>query len=212
MCIYMHVHMYIYIYTNSYRTNLFPPMCFQDLVCHWLAIIVGVQAYWLPILVTNHAYSFHDSIHLVLYQALKPDMLECHVPWSLPKSSAMTFCGVQKSCWTVPWQPCKCHCGHPCHAQSQCAKASWLPIKPLWHPMLHFNTMVKYFFLMTPTYTWPCMMLLHVYIYIKHLFINHLNTHENKNKNHVFHICLHVANVFTVWKPLKSPKLACDHQ
>ena len=54
-------------------------MCFQDLVCHWLAIIVGVQAYWLPILVTNHAYSFHDSIHLVLYQALEPDMSAmCH--------------------------------------------------------------------------------------------------------------------------------------
>ena len=182
-------------------------MCFQDLVCHWLAIIVGVQAYWLPILVTNHAYSFHDSIHLMLYQALKPDMLECHVPWSLPKSSAMTFCGVQKSCWTVPWQPCKCHCGHPCHAQSQCAKASWLPIKPLWHPMLHFNTMVKYFFLMTPTYTWPCMMLLHLYIHKTFVHKPFEHTWKQKQKpcvSYMFACC----QCFYCLEAIEKPK-AC---
>ena len=129
---YRHIHTYIHIYIYS---QLVPPMCSQDLVYHWLTIIVFVKAYWLPILVTSH---------VVLCQALKPDMPKCNVPNTLPKSSAMTICGVQKSCRaTVPWQSCKCHCGHPCHAQSQYAKASWLPIKPLWHPMLHFNTMVK---------------------------------------------------------------------
>ena len=47
------------------------------------------------------------------------------------------------------------------------------------------------------------------YIYIYKHIMNHLNTHENQNTNHVFHIVCMWPWAFTVWKPLKSPKLAC---
>lgn len=81
-----------------------------------MTIIVFVKAYWLPILVTSHAYRFHDPICLVLCQALKPNMPKCNVPNTLPKSSAMTLWGAKKlqgySAMTVLqmplWPPMPC--------------------------------------------------------------------------------------------------------